>query len=249
MREKPVKGEIYRHFKGALYGIITLATHTETYEELVVYCPLEEPEKVFARPLTMFMSEVDKEKYPEVTAVYRFEKVDKEPLQGTAGRRYGPDEELLAHSFHEDRIPALSADKPETVGPASESKEISPATGSGEISPASESKEVSPATGSGEVSPASESKEVSPATGSGEISPDSESREISPALLEFLDADTCEEKLDVLYHIRNQLTDELIDAIAVSMDTEIREGDIWGRYEELRSHLLTTIKYEGSRLR
>ena len=76
-----------------------------------------------------------------------------------------------------------------------------------------------------------------------------EDSEISPELLRFLDADGPEEKLDVLEKIRTRLTNETIDAIAVSLDTEIRQGDIADRYAELREYLLMTVRFEGSRLR
>lgn len=73
MKERtPKKGEIYRHFKGNLYEVIALAMHTETEETMVVYQEVD-GEKTYVRPLDMFVSLVDKEKYPDASQTYRFE--------------------------------------------------------------------------------------------------------------------------------------------------------------------------------
>lgn len=74
--ERTVKiNAVYRHFKGTLYRVIAVARHTESDEKLVVYTASDGNGIVYARPVEMFLSEVDKEKYPEVTARYRFEEV------------------------------------------------------------------------------------------------------------------------------------------------------------------------------
>ena len=71
-------GGTYRHFKGFIAKVLTVAIHSETQEPLVVYeCTgkgdCDHKDGIYARPLEMFLSEVDHAKYPDVKQKYRFE--------------------------------------------------------------------------------------------------------------------------------------------------------------------------------
>ena len=75
MREIQLK-RVYRHFKGDYYLVEDLARDSETGELCVIYRKLYDDGSLWIRPLSMFLSKVDKEKYPNAAQEYRFELQD-----------------------------------------------------------------------------------------------------------------------------------------------------------------------------
>lgn len=177
VRQNPKENEIYRHFKGTLYQIVALAKHSENGEEMVVYRNLFHSSKVYVRPLSMFMSEVDKEKYPEAAQKYRFEK---------------------------------------------QTKPTEPEVCEAAIRPAEQ--------------------------GECKVSEETEDR-VNPLLLQFLDADTYEEKLDLFIGMRDKADEDMVNAIAMSLDLEVDKESLEEKYEEVKNCLITMEKYECNRLR
>lgn len=213
MRENPKPQEIYRHFKGNFYQIITLAKHSESGEILVIYQALYGDCQVYARPLTEFMSETDKSKYPQSLQQYRFEKVSQIEAVG-----YDVSKEI----FTEEKRESMERKAPETVA-AGTADERTYRTDSN----------------------AKTEDILSTNAENGE----EQELNIDPLVMEFLDADSYEQKLNILAALHCRITNEMIDTMAAASDIEINAGDVEERYEALKNCILTLEKYECNRLR
>lgn len=201
MDRTPRPNEIYQHFKGNLYRIITLAKHADTGESLVIYQALYGNFEVYARPLADFIGKVDREKYPDAAAEYRFT--------------------LLPQIIGQSRI-ADQRQEAETEGERPEATEEKPEAEEGKRPAEREEAE-------------NLQKEEEPA--------------LDPVLLAFLDAETYEEKLAIFTDMRGKVTDDMLTTMAVSLDIDLKPGELADRYEELKNCLLMLEKYECNRLR
>ena len=118
MNQIPQAGEIYQHFKGKLYRIVTLATHTETGEQLVIYQALYGEFQVFARPLSMFLEKVDAKKYPDAAGKDRFMRIPMAEAAAVPQPAAAPSENPV-----ESRPAAMSSENPVESRPAAASSE------------------------------------------------------------------------------------------------------------------------------
>lgn len=199
----PLPGEKYLHFKNKLYQVIAVAKHSETMEPYVVYQALYGDFGVYIRPYDMFVSEVDHEKYPEVTQKYRFAYVD-----------HTKNETLRTERAEHKKIPVnQNVEQQENV------PDVTAAVSTAELQ---------------EQNMIQRESDVE--------------EQINPWLLRFLDTDTMEEKYQIVCDIKSDITDRLIDDLAVAVDVVIPEGKLSDRYEQLKYCIRTRQKYEQTSL-
>ena len=199
----PLPGEKYLHFKNKLYQVIAVAKHSETMEPYVVYQALYGDFGVYIRPYDMFVSEVDHEKYPEVTQKYRFAYVD-----------HTKNETLRTERAEHKKMPVnQNVEQQENV------PDVTAAVSTAELQ---------------EQNMVQRESDVE--------------EQIDPWLLRFLDTDTMEEKYQIVCDIKNDITDRLIDDLAVAVDVVIPEGKLSARYEQLKYCIRTRQKYEQTSL-
>jgi hypothetical protein len=76
-----------------------------------------------------------------------------------------------------------------------------------------------------------------------------EEGQISPLLLEFLECDTFEEKLDKFLMMKSKVDDRLLNDIAMSLDIIVDSKSLADKYEEIKGCLLTFVRFEDNRIR
>ncbi len=232
MRDKPRPQELYRHFKGNLYQIVTIAIHSETREEMVVYQALYGEYKTYVRPLSMFMSEVDREKYPDVKQKMRFEKVT-----------IIEDQKVPAPSAATDSAASIVTPVAAAASAACAPEVVKPEIVRPETTKSSERKIPHGLFGF-DKTPPKESKVMSKSV-------DEEAKELNldPLVIEFMDADLAVDKNDILTRLKPTITNEMIDIMAMSLGVVVKEGDVYDRFNDLRTCLNTIEKFESTRLR
>lgn len=222
-----------------MYQIVTVASHTETGEQLVVYEALYDDFKMYARPLSMFLSEVDRVKYPETAQKYRFELIERE-VDGTLKMGYPVKiSEILGRNTEEtNTLEPVQTEEAETAETEFAEEE-------------SIRKEDMAATTDTEVILQKDEKDEDIAATIESTSEEGylDDEEINPFLLQFLDTDSYGEKLEVLVSIRSRLDDRLIDDMAAALDVTVDDGPLPVRYEGLKTCLETMVKFECERFR
>lgn len=226
MADRPRPQELYRHFKGNLYQIVTIAINSETKEEMVVYQALYGDYRTYVRPLEMFMSEVNRKKYPDAVQKYRFEKVSRKTLPDVKPQ-YSPE---LRNS--DERVQRIQDEDERVVKPARVSH---PGAGIRNSGPVRLKFDKKPYVKSGIMGKS--------------IDDEAKDLNLDPLVIQFMDADLASEKSDILVKLRPIITNEMIDIMALSVGVVVNEGDVYDRYNDLRTCLATMEKFESSRLR
>lgn len=231
MERMPQPGDIYQHFKGNLYRVVTMAKHSETGEELVVYQALYGGFEVYARPLTLFTGKVDAARYPQSAGQDRFVLI---PLAS------GP---VMAQGF------GGAADRavPQATDGAANQAVLQATDGVA-------NQTVPQAADGGQQNLAAQrpGEAILPAAGQQEKRAQSGEEEafvLDPLLASFLDAESYEEKLEVFRAMRGRADADMLNTVAVSLDLELPGGTLEEQYETLKNCLLTLERYECNRLR
>lgn len=231
MDRTPKAGEFYRHFKNKLYQIITVAEHSETREKMVVYQALYGNYGTYVRPLDMFLSEVDHGKYPNVEQKYRFERVE---LGFDSSKEEAAATEICSS---EQIITYLVTDAKEdtTMKKVVEAIMSEPKAFGVEQKQRKELEEIEESQLTREPVCLEPIFHIEP--------------QVHHDLMEFLDARTYKEKIEILQRSKKRLDEETLLSMAISLDCTLSDGDFDDQYESLLYFLNTHLRFEGNRLR
>ncbi len=235
----PRPGGFYRHFKDKLYQVLAVAEHTETGERLVVYQALYGDFRIYARPLAMFISEVDHEKYPDVRQRYRFEEVE----PGVQARGVEPDGQgMYAGSDRADR-PGQANGQGMYAG-SDRADRSGQANGQGMYTG------LDRADRPGQANGQEHADGQEPADGQGLPAGDGqEEGRLSSWMERFLDADGYAAQLEALNQMWGRVSQRELDNIYLILDIGHMEGDEDSQLQKIMKHLETRMRYDGSRLR
>jgi hypothetical protein len=258
----PKPGQIYRHFKNKLYQIITVAAHSESGEKLVIYQALYGNFKTYARPLAMFVSEVDKLKYPEIAQKYRFELINLAEEETQTIPNYNADDNYndknktdnkskdeLNNTIFNYSIDYSLDPKDINLDQKEEAFDAQIEYSNKAKNESKDSKEISREPDNSKLI-----NEITPAD-SDEISAEDlirieeETGVVNPILMEFLEADSYQEKLSILLHRKKNIDDKVLNDMAVSMDCTLDNGDFEDRFQGFLFCMQTYVRFEDKRLR
>jgi hypothetical protein len=223
----PRPGEIYNHFKDKPYQIITVAAHSETGEQMVVYQALYGDFRTYVRPLASFIGEVDHIKHPEAVQKYRFE------LRKTTDSNFKDDkDEKDIKSSLSESIKSSVEEETETA----EKLKFTNAEQDAKFSNTEQEAKFSNTEQEAKFSNTELEKNV----------PDGE---VNIILLKFLEADSYSKKLEIISSNRRLLNDRLINDMSVALDCTVEDGPLDERIEGLINCLQAMCRFENKRLR
>lgn len=233
---RPKVNEIYRHFKGNMYQIVCIAEDSESGKEQVIYRALYAPYKIYSRELSMFMSPVDRVKYPDADQDNRFELMifDDMTLVDEAEVYDYEYKDNTSNSFEAKHVAEDRKIQPKKPDGSFENKKImSSASGLNLVDKDDNIESEKKADKFRAKETAGESYAVADKSG------------ISPVLLRFLETEGVRAQIECLTEIRESLTPEVMTSIEFSVGMEeAGKGDIYDRYRNVKNYLQLKLKYE-----